>query len=45
MGIRLEVDQPKALGHEEADGDEEDWRRDDCRSRGNDSPREYRRED
>jgi hypothetical protein len=45
MGIWLEVDQPEALGQQEADGDEENWRRDDCRPRGDNSPRKYRRED
>ena len=45
MGIWLEVDQPEALGHEEADGDEEEWRRDGCRSRRNNPPCKYRRQD
>jgi hypothetical protein len=45
MGIWREVDQPKALGQQDADGDEEDGRRDESRPRGNNSPRKYRRED
>jgi hypothetical protein len=44
MGIWLEVDQPEALGQDEADGDEEDWRRDDCLPCGNNPPHEYRRD-
>ena len=45
MRIGLEMHQLEALGHDEADGDEENRRRDGRRPSGDDSPREYRRKD